>query len=214
MKGSVLTVALLVLGLAGCGRRQPKESKPSRLIQLPAPQPGPEKEARKWYETAGMLLINGKYPDALVAIEECARLAPDYAQGWERQAEILLRLGRHEAALVALKQAVLADPKFEEAHRRRGLILERLGRTVSAQEAYRTALKILSARMKGSAATPELLNRRAGLYFLCRRQADALEDIAESLQLDSDNVYTRQLRQTVLARDRQAFLAPIPEPLR
>lgn len=214
MKGYVPAVALLVLGLVGCGRRQPKKPGPPRLTRLPAPKPGPGREVQQWYESAGMLLINGRYPDALVAIEECVRLAPDYAQGWERQAEILLRLSRHEEALVALGQAVLADPKFEEAHRRRGLILERLGRTVEAEEAYRTALKIVSARMEGSAATPERLNRRAGLYFLCRRQADALQDIAESLQLDSDNVYTQQLRQTILAHDRNAFLAPIPEPLR
>jgi tetratricopeptide (TPR) repeat protein len=98
-------------------------------------------EAWRW--KGDLLGELGRYDEALEAIDNATRIAPEFALGWKAKGEILsYGMGRDEESLEAFDHALQLNPNGSGAWAGKGNALRSLGRNSEAVQAYDHALKL------------------------------------------------------------------------
>ncbi|MBL8161155.1 MAG: tetratricopeptide repeat protein [Anaerolineae bacterium] len=92
-----------------------------------------------WYNQGNVLVMMGRYKEALVLLERVTRIMPQHAPSWARMGNALRHLKRHDEALNAYRQATRLDPEYAWAWNEQGITLEIMGRLDDALKAFRRA---------------------------------------------------------------------------
>lgn len=117
-------------------------------VKPPPEQPPPVKEPvdvttlRVPLERAAKLHRASRLPEALVAVDEVLKVAPDYAPARLLRANVLLELGELDLAKAAVDAALKSDPSLAEAHMALGVIEQERGAGVAAIAAYERFLEL------------------------------------------------------------------------
>ncbi len=120
-----------------------------------------------WNGKGTILLIMGKYPDALKAFNNATGIDPNYADAWYNKGYALNLLGEnasrydeaitaHEEAIKAYEGAIKVDPVYAKAWYKKGYTLDLLGRLEKdnasrydeAITAYEEAIKAYESAIK------------------------------------------------------------------
>lgn len=124
----------------------PEPVKPPVEPQLPTPpsvkEPVDVTTLRVPLERAAKLHRASRLPEALVAVDEVLRMAPDYAPARLLRANVLLELGELDLAKAAVDAALKSDPSLAEAHMALGVIEQERGAGVAAIAAYERFLEL------------------------------------------------------------------------
>lgn len=111
--------------------------------QLPVePQVVDVAKLRVPLERAAKLHRTSRLSEALVAVDEVLRMAPDYAPARLLRANVLLELGELDLAKAAVDAALKSDPTLAEAHMALGVIEQERGAGVAAIAAYERFLEL------------------------------------------------------------------------
>jgi tetratricopeptide (TPR) repeat protein len=90
--------------------------------------------------------LNAGHPvQAILALQEAARVAPGEASIHHDLGFLCLQVGRRPEAIAALRTALVLDPSFARASLCLGIALQDQGDTVGALEAYRRAVSLQPA---------------------------------------------------------------------
>ena len=124
----------------------PGPEKPPVEPQLPTPpsvkEPVDVTTLRVPLDRAAKLHRASRLPEALVAVDEVLRMAPDYAPARLLRANVLLELGELDLAKAAVDAALKSDPSLAEAHMALGVIEQERGAGVAAIAAYERFLEL------------------------------------------------------------------------
>ena len=124
----------------------PEPEKPPVEPQLPTPpsvkEPVDVTTLRVPLDRAAKLHRASRLPEALVAVDEVLRMAPDYAPARLLRANVLLELGELDLAKAAVDAALKSDPSLAEAHMALGVIEQERGAGVAAIAAYERFLEL------------------------------------------------------------------------
>ncbi|MDC0833337.1 tetratricopeptide repeat protein, partial [Geitlerinema sp. CS-897] len=93
-------------------------------------------------ELAGFQCVDGKYENAIAALDEYLKLKPDKDDAWYCRGIVLDELGRTEEAIASYDRALEVKPDKDEAWNNRGLALRKLGRYEDAIASYDRALEV------------------------------------------------------------------------
>jgi len=138
----------------------------------------------------------GPAEEALAAVEESLKAAPEDPKLWFRRASLLTDLERWDDALAAFRHVEAIDPAFPRLFVGLSFVLTRLGRAEEAAEAQRRSLA------------------GAGLERARERDADeALETLAEDLRKSTDDEASRALEElgTIVGEPRPPEAETPPE---
>src|SRR5260370_10284761 len=83
------------------------------------------KTAQQWLDEGRTFLRLQKYDEALAAVEQAIRVAPNLATAYHGKGGALTNLKRYDEALVAFEQAIRLDPNDTVAHPRNEFALPR-----------------------------------------------------------------------------------------
>jgi serine/threonine protein kinase/Tfp pilus assembly protein PilF len=142
----------------------------------------PARGAADAFAAALEMVSQGKHRQALEALEEATRLAPQDAAAWLLTGRCQEALGLDRDAIASYTTAVALRPKTAEAHFRRGLAYFRLNDNPQALADFTKAIEL------GHPAPDAHVNRGLILHRLGRNQ-EALGEIDRSLELEAP--YTR-----------------------
>lgn len=101
-----------------------------------------ESAARNYYRQALMLGTDGKYEEAVYALQQAIGCKPDFAEAYSMLGSSLARLGRYREAEEALRRAVEIDPDYAEGYYYLGIFLQNRGRTEEANQAFQKARQL------------------------------------------------------------------------
>jgi protein O-mannosyl-transferase len=90
----------------------------------------------------GVLIRQGKVPEAVIHLEQAVRLKPDYAEAHFNLAAALERVGKLEDAIGQYEQALRFNPDYTEAHYNLGVALQQVGKLEEAIRHYEQALHV------------------------------------------------------------------------
>ena len=153
--------------------------------------------------SGALLKVQGRYPEALAAIDAVLELTPDEPATLADRGYVLWKLGRLPEALAALDQATALDDQIAPAWLNRGNVQLDLGKQDEAERSFARSVEIDPRYAKGwdhlgiarqargdraaalaafdravslDAADPEARYNRANLLVALGRPADALAD--------------------------------------
>jgi predicted Zn-dependent protease with MMP-like domain len=95
----------------------------------------------RWLEGAALLDLESP-GEALAALDQALRLAPDHLDAMLDRADALFELCRFEAARAAAEAVVEAAPREARAHHLLGLLAERRGEAAEAERRFARARKL------------------------------------------------------------------------
>ncbi|HOE45696.1 tetratricopeptide repeat protein [Methanothrix soehngenii] len=96
-----------------------------------------------WVNKAILFQEQGRYEEAITALNNATKITPEYVMAWEMMGEILSNdLGRYDESIEAYDRALQLDPSDARAWTSKGHALRSLGRNREAVLAYDRALKI------------------------------------------------------------------------
>ncbi len=125
----------------------------------------------------------GRYEEALKALDKAVQLSPDDAELWRHLGDILVQLKRFDQALLSFQHVLKLDPHHQDALYKSGALLNQFGRYEEA-----IAHLDLSAEVLPNHA-PTLQARARTLYNL-KRLEESLAEGRRAHQLDPDNADT------------------------
>jgi len=96
-----------------------------------------------WKALGILLLLQGRYADALEPLSNNVRLVPKDAQAHQNLGCAFLELGRFEEAKASFLQALAFNPDYVQAHSNLGISLMNLGYLNEAEASYRKALVLM-----------------------------------------------------------------------
>jgi len=113
-----------------------------KLKEIVAETGDKELEGKIWLHEVELLFSEGRYEDALEALEKALEINPEDEFALSMKVFALVSLGRYEDALEALEKALEINPEAAPALSQKGLALAYLGRHEDALEALNKALEI------------------------------------------------------------------------
>lgn len=116
---------------------------------------------------------DGKFEDALRALNRAIELAPRDLGARNALGLILARVERYPEALAVFDDVVAMQPGFAGAHCARGAALEAMGRLKESEAAYRHALALQPENLGAMQGLANLLSRR-GAHVDARPLAEAV----------------------------------------
>jgi len=137
---------------------------------------------------AGRAVAAGRPEDAVAALEQVVRDAPDHLGARRWLGELLLRAGRHEAALAAWQAVQELEPADSSGPLGAAFALAQLGRRAQALALLEDALR----RLPGEAALHKL---HGDLLAADARRAEALAAYDRALALQPGDRATLEARQ-------------------
>ncbi len=108
----------------------------------PTTEPVDVAKLRVPLERAAKLHRASRLAEALVAVDEVLRMAPEHAPARLLRANVLLELGELDLAKAAVDAALKSDPTLAEAHMALGVIEQERGAGVAAIAAYERFLEL------------------------------------------------------------------------
>lgn len=110
-----------------------------------APEPAPQgggapAELPREYQQALQMMQEGRYEDAIPALEKLTRSHSGAAGPYTNLGIAYSRTGNSTAAVAALEQAVRNNPASAAAHNQLGMSYREAGRFADARKAYESAL--------------------------------------------------------------------------
>jgi predicted Zn-dependent protease len=177
-----------------------------------------------YYLKASEYFSNGKYHDALTAIEQALRIAPDDVSGLRLHSKILLQLNRPSEARVATEHALHIEPENIFSLRAQAKIMLQLNRPDEALVAIEQAVRLEPDNVAGLflytqillkfnrlnealaaieqalriAAHDFILRDHAQILFQLKRSNEALVSIEQALRIDPDNDFCLRLHAQIL----------------
>ncbi|MBI5901338.1 MAG: tetratricopeptide repeat protein [Rhodocyclales bacterium] len=132
-----------------------------------------------WRILGVVLNLQGRVAEALVAMQEAIRLAPENSEAHYTLGLILDNLGRHPDAELSYRRALHLQPEFAEAHSNLGQILYDFGRLTEAEDSLRRAQEL----------RPDIAGLHCNLGKVLAklaRPAEAEESFRRALEIDPD----------------------------
>jgi tetratricopeptide (TPR) repeat protein len=143
------------------------------------------KQARKNFDKARKLALEGKTPKAISAFQKAVRIDPRFAEAWVGLGFAQYRMELPDAAKESAMKARAIDPKLPG-------IYEILGYIASDQKEWNSAAKYLQEAERlnpRSSALPWYLSAVA--YYQMRRFNEAERSIRQEMRLDTQRRYRR-----------------------
>jgi tetratricopeptide (TPR) repeat protein len=137
------------------------------------------RSARPRINLGTLLVLEGRYPEAIRQLSEAVRLSPLDADAHNNLGQALARSGRLEAAMERFREAVRLDPSSASAHFNLALALEQKGRPEQARPHFAEALRI----DPGYASFAVEAYRRAAAHARRGRFEAAAADYALALRM-------------------------------
>jgi tetratricopeptide (TPR) repeat protein len=142
-------------------------------------------------ERGRLLLMAGKYPEALASLDAGLRFRKDHSLGQRLRAEVLFQLGRYEQVIEAFDHYLRTGKPLESVYRGRGLARAALGQYPGAIEDYTKALELHP--------TSTVQTYRGWAHVVCDAPKLALRDFELAIELDPNNADAYNGRGFVLA---------------
>jgi Flp pilus assembly protein TadD len=140
------------------------------------------RSARPRINLGTLLVLEGRYPEAVRQLTEAVRLAPEDSDAHNNLGQALARSGRLGAAMVHFREAVRLDPSSASARFNLALGLERQGRPADARPHFAEALRI----DPGYASFATEAYERAAAHAGEGRLEAAVADYALALRIRAD----------------------------
>ncbi len=138
-----------------------------------------ERCAESHNNLGGVLMNQGKVPEAIAQYEQAARLNPDYAEMRYNLGAALVRAGRIPEAIEQYEQALRLSPDFAEAHNNLGNVLTQPGSLPEAIGHLEQALRI-------KPNYPEAHNNLGIALARAGRMTEAIEQYEQALRIKPD----------------------------
>jgi tetratricopeptide (TPR) repeat protein len=126
------------------GKTPLKPPESAILQKPPAPKdikPG-SNDAQSLVGQGNILFNQGKYEEALLALDEALNIDPGLATAWASRAGTLINLGRNEEALQAAENAISLDSQYSVAWYNKGAALFYMGKYEEAVPALDKAIEL------------------------------------------------------------------------
>jgi tetratricopeptide (TPR) repeat protein len=114
--------------------------------------------AARLMEKSARAMALEQYDDALVALNEVVKKAPEYAEGWNTRATLLYLMGDYSASAVDVRRTLALEPRHFGAWSGLGLIYMHVGDERAALEAFAKALE-WNPHLHGSRQNLELIKK-------------------------------------------------------
>jgi tetratricopeptide (TPR) repeat protein len=130
-----------------------------------------------------VLQEQGRYEDALQALDKAIQLSPGDADLWRRMGDVLVQLLRHDQALLSYRHALKLNPDHADALYKSGALLGQFGQ-------YSEAIVHLDHSDELLPNQPATLQFRARTLFNLKRFEESLAAGKRAYQLDPGNADT------------------------
>ena len=194
-----------------------------------AVQQGTPKPVYLW-SLAIALRKQGRYEEALKAVDKAVQLRPDDAESWRNLGDVLIDLDRPDEAILSFQQALKLNPRYWDAANNCGHLFYRLGRFEDALAYFALCDQLqpnraLTLQMRGLAlrslkrldealadnrrayeldpADPDTCNNIGDVLLTLGRQDDAVEWFDKALTLKPDLVSALNNKAFVLTQLQQ-----------
>jgi tetratricopeptide (TPR) repeat protein len=116
-------------------RETPKAVDPPKPNPVPMPvRPVNRAKADEYHKLGRQLLQQGKYADAIAALTEALRLAPNHVLAYNARGYARLLLKQAEEAVADFNKAIELNPNYANAYRNRSAARRQLGDVKGATE--------------------------------------------------------------------------------
>jgi Flp pilus assembly protein TadD len=132
-----------------------------------------------WYVKGHNLDLQGKYDEALQALDKAVELEPLYAEAWNGKGGALISLGRYDEALTAFDKAIELKPDFTGAWAYKGLALYRQGK-------YDESIQALDKAIELEPLYAEAWNGKSTDLISLGRYDEALQASERAIELKPD----------------------------
>ena len=113
------------------------------LLLILAPSAQCQQTAQEWSDKGTILLMQGKFDEAIKAYDESIRLDPKDAMTWSNKGITLGRdLGKYEEAIQCFDKAIEINPKYANAWINKGSALNDQGKYDKAIKTYDEAIRL------------------------------------------------------------------------
>ena len=133
-----------------------------------------------WYNTGTDLANEGKYEDALNAIDKCLKISPDFVLALTTKAGLLSVTGDYTGSLQVSEHAIAIKPGQAEAWINKADALIHLGKYEEALEASEEAIRLNPDSLKA------WINKGTALGYL-KRYKEELIASEEALKISQDD---------------------------
>jgi tetratricopeptide (TPR) repeat protein len=116
------------------------------------------KAAAKLMEQATRAMALEHYDDALAALDQVVKTAPQYAEGWNTHATVLYLMGDYSASAADVKRTLELEPRHFGAWSGLGLIYMHVGEERAALAAFARALE-WNPHLQGSRHNLEMIKK-------------------------------------------------------
>ena len=142
------------------------------------------------FEKGRLYAVTGKLEESMAELQKAVTQNPDFLVGRLLLADILLQKREFQKAIELLEPVVIKDPNNYDA-------LIKLGVCSIGMKMYRDAIRYYERARRLKPPTVELLNALGAAYYDSGNLEKAKEVLTESLKINPDQPYVKQLLETL-----------------
>ncbi|NOQ33890.1 MAG: AAA family ATPase [Methanosarcinales archaeon] len=167
-----------------------------KLKEIVAETGDPELEGKVWRHEVLLLLSEGRYEDALEALEKALEINPEDVFALSMKVSALkgngielVSIGRHEEALNVFDKALEINPKDEIALSGKVIALKGKGIELVSIGRHEGALKVFDKALEINPKNEIALSIKSGVLFDLKRYAEALDAAEKAKEVATSESY-------------------------